>query len=225
MSSSTVLDSLKDILPSDQIAINGTEAFAKLNNSYLSLLQRDLSPAAILLPRSKDEVAKIVQFLKPHALKGEIQFAIRGAGQQPVPGCSNISGNGVTIDLRHLTGIEVKDGLVSVGAGERWGAVYEKLTEHGLGVGGSRSALGGIGGLALSGTRDAQNTAFPQTHGLQVVFPSSPPEKVSSATTLSTTRSSSRTGPSSMPTPARTPISGERSAAAATTSASSRAST
>lgn len=114
---------MKDILPSDQIVLNGTPAFEELNNSYLSLLQRDLSPAAILLPRSKEEVAKLVQFLKPHALKGNIKFAIRGAGQQPLPGCSNISGDGVTIDLRHLTGIEVKDGLVSVGAGERWGAV------------------------------------------------------------------------------------------------------
>lgn len=40
---------------------------------------------------------------------------------------------------------------MSIAAGERWGTVYEKLTDQALGVTGSRSALGGIGGLALSG--------------------------------------------------------------------------
>lgn len=69
-----------------------------------------------------------------------------------MPGCSNVDGEGgVTIDLRYLRGIEVKEGFVSVGAGERWGTVYEVLVERGLGVTGSRSALGGIGGLALAG--------------------------------------------------------------------------
>jgi hypothetical protein len=75
---------------------------------------------------------------------------VRGAGQQPLPGCANIQG-GVTIDLRHLAAIEVKEGFVSVGAGARWGKIYEAVQEKGLGVTGSRSAQGGVGGLALSG--------------------------------------------------------------------------
>lgn len=75
---------------------------------------------------------------------------VRGAGQQPLPGCANIQG-GITIDLRNLVDIEVKQGFVSVGAGARWGKIYEAVQEKGLGVTGSRSAHGGVGGLALSG--------------------------------------------------------------------------
>lgn len=151
MTLSPILTSLQKELSNDQITLKGTEPYEKLNKSYLSLLQSDIEPAAIVLPKSSEDVVKIVNVLKPHLLNGDVQVAIRGAGQQPVPGCSNVA-NGITLDLRMLTGIEVKDGVVEVGAGERWGAVYEKVSEQGLGVSGSRSALGGIGGLALAGT-------------------------------------------------------------------------
>lgn len=70
---------------------------------------------------------------------------------QPVPGCANING-GITVDLCRLTGIEVKDGYVEIGAGELWGSVYEKVEPEGLGVTGGRSTNCGIGGLALQGT-------------------------------------------------------------------------
>lgn len=148
---SDAIQALQGAFPADHIAVQGTEQYSQLNKSYLSLLQSDLQPAAIFLPKDKSQVSKFIQLFKPFVLDGSSQFAIRGAGQQPVPGCSNIAGNGVTVDLRYLVGIELRGNTVSVGAGERWGAVYTKLAEHGLGVTGSRSALGGIGGLALSG--------------------------------------------------------------------------
>lgn len=151
MAISKAIAALKKAFPSHQLTACDTEEFQKLNKSYLSMLQSDLEPAAIFLPHSRDEVAEFKRIIEPFALNGDAQFAVRGAGQQPLPGCSNISSNGITIDLRFLTGIELKDGSVSLGAGERWGPVYEKLAEHGLGVTGSRSALGGIRGLALAG--------------------------------------------------------------------------
>jgi FAD/FMN-containing dehydrogenase len=150
MTVSKAIGTLKDAFPSDRLAFSGTEEFRERNKSYLSLLQSEIEPAVIFLPQSKEEVAKFVRTIKPLALNGDVQFAIRGAGQQPAPGCSNVA-NGVTIDLSLLKGIELKESVVSLGAGERWGPIYEKLTEHGLGVTGSRSALGGIGGLALAG--------------------------------------------------------------------------
>ncbi|KAI8946216.1 FAD-binding domain-containing protein [Xylaria longipes] len=71
-------------------------------------------------------------------------------GQQPALGCNNIQG-GITLNLSLITGIAVKDETVSIAAGERWGAVYEKLDPLGLSVAGGRSARNGIGGLALQG--------------------------------------------------------------------------
>jgi FAD/FMN-containing dehydrogenase len=90
-----------------------------LNNSYLSLLQSGLTPAAIVLPRTRIDVCKFVDVIRPRILSGAARLVVRGAGQQPVPGCSNIDNPSVTIDLRYLTSIEIKDEVVSIGAGER----------------------------------------------------------------------------------------------------------
>lgn len=119
-----------------------------------------------------------------------MKFAVRGAGQQPALGCNNVD-DGITVDLRNLTGILFKDddATVSIRPGERWGEVYSKLQEKGLAVTGSRSSMGGIGGLALSG-KDSRPAFSPFSLSnavtgdlpkpYQVVSPSSPLEKVSS---------------------------------------------
>lgn len=65
-------------------------------------------------------------------------------------GCANVQ-DGITLDLRQLQTIEVKDGVARIAAGARWGAVYDRVQAQALGITGSRSALGGIGGLALAG--------------------------------------------------------------------------
>lgn len=148
--SSPAVDALKELFPVEQLALAGTDEYEQLNSSYLSSLESEIAPAAIFLPKTADEVAKFITTIKSFALDGSAKFAIRGAGQQPLPGCANVQG-GVTVDLRHLTGVEVKEGSVSIAAGERWANVYDKVQQHGLGVTGSRSALGGIGGLALAG--------------------------------------------------------------------------
>lgn len=140
------VDAMKQAFPSDQIALPGTEAFQTSNDVYLSARQSDYTPAAIFQPKNTQDVAAFLRLAK----EKNIKFAIRGGGQQPLEACSNIQ-DGITVDLGLLTGIELKDGVVSVGAGERWGPVYEKVQAAGLGVGGSRSAKGGIGGLSLSG--------------------------------------------------------------------------
>ncbi|KAF2678229.1 FAD-binding domain-containing protein [Lentithecium fluviatile CBS 122367] len=118
------IETLKEAFANDRITLIGSEGFEKINKFYLSLLQSDLTPAAIFLPQSKTEVAKFVRLIRPFALHGGVQFAV----------CNGLG-----------------DGTLSIGVGERWGSVYKKLTEERLGVTGSRSALRGIGGLASSG--------------------------------------------------------------------------
>lgn len=146
MTTDQAVDALKQAFPSDQIVLPGTEAYQASNDVYLSARQSDYTPAAIFQPKNTQDVAAFLRLAKER----DIKFAIRGGGQQPLEACSNIEG-GITVDLSLLRGIELKDGLVSVGAGEWWGPVYDKVQAAGLGVAGSRSAKGGIGGLALSG--------------------------------------------------------------------------
>jgi FAD/FMN-containing dehydrogenase len=152
MAANGVVEALKEAFPGAQVVLPSTDEFTTLNTSYLSKAQAELEPRAIFLPRDRDDVVKFVRFIGPYALRGDIKFAVRGAGQQPALGCNN-EHDGITVDLRNLTGIHLKDddATVSIGAGERWGEVYSKLQEKGLAVTGSRSSLGGIGGLSLSG--------------------------------------------------------------------------
>ncbi|PQE05921.1 oxidoreductase FAD-binding protein [Rutstroemia sp. NJR-2017a BVV2] len=144
------ITALGHTFPKAQLVVRNTTEFDELNASYLSALESDITPACIFLPKTKAEVQAFVQTVRPFAASGLLKFAIRGAGQVPLPGSANIE-NGITLDLRNLTGVECKDGIVSIAAGERWSRVYEKLAAEGLGVTGSRSGNGGIGGLALEG--------------------------------------------------------------------------
>ncbi|KAH7303064.1 hypothetical protein B0I35DRAFT_384423 [Stachybotrys elegans] len=148
MTASPALSALQAAFPAEQIALPCTKSFDARIKSYLSLLQSEITPSAIFLPKSKDEVASFLTIVQKH---GET-FAIRGGGQQPLPGCSNIEG-GITLDLVNIVGVglDSDSGVVSVGAGERWGAVYNRLHEEGLSVTGARSGNNGVGGLALSG--------------------------------------------------------------------------
>ncbi|KAK8052712.1 hypothetical protein PG996_012013 [Apiospora saccharicola] len=140
---------LRQTLPHAHLVTPGTtDEYKSLNDSYLSGFESDLSPACIFLPKSKEEVAAFVRTIHPFV--GEVQSAIRAAGRQPLPGCANVQ-DGITVDLRSLTGVEVRDGVVRVAAGESWGAVYEYLEPHGLGVTGGKSTTCGIGGLATQG--------------------------------------------------------------------------
>ncbi|ESZ92551.1 hypothetical protein SBOR_7077 [Sclerotinia borealis F-4128] len=141
---------LSHAFPNTQLVVRNTTEFDELNGSYLSALESDITPVCIFLPKTKEEVAAFVHIVRPFVASGNLSFAIRGAGQVPLPGSANIE-NGITLDLRNLTGVECKDGIVSIAAGERWRTVYQKLAAEGLGVTGSRSGNGGIGGLALEG--------------------------------------------------------------------------
>lgn len=143
------ISAIRHALPHAHLVLpEAEEEYQSLNNSYLSGFESDLSPACIFLPRSKEEVAAFVRAIEPFV--GHVQFAIRAAGRQPLPGCANVD-EGITVDLRSLKGIRVQDGQVQVAAGEVWGSVYEHLEPHGLGVTGGKSTTCGIGGLATQG--------------------------------------------------------------------------
>jgi hypothetical protein len=178
------IESLRQALPDTQLSERGSEQHKQLNSTYLSELESDIEPAWILQPRNKDEVSSFLKAIKPFI--DHVKFAVRGAGCQPTPGCANIEG-GITVDLSLLTGINVKDGHVQIAAGERWGAVYKEVVAHGLGVSGSRSSKGGIGGLSLAGKNVCRVlSVFLLTP--QVACRSSPVERGSSVTPCSTTR-------------------------------------
>lgn len=154
-----VIKALRNSLPASNLFFEGEREYEALNGSYLSAMESDIRPAAIFRPESRKQVAKFVKIMRPfslgeHGEEATVRFAIRSGGQQPLPGVANIEG-GITLDLGLLNSVELqkngKQTVVSVGAGARWGAVYDKLDGTGLGVTGVRSASGGVGGLSLTG--------------------------------------------------------------------------
>ena len=155
------ISALRQALPGAHLVTpEAAEEYQSLNNSYLSGFESDLSPSCIFLPRSKEEVSVFVRTLQPFI--GHVQFAIRAAGRQPLPGCANVQ-DGITVDLRSLKGIDVQDGHVQIAAGESWGSVYEHLEPHGLGVTGGKSTTCGIGGLATQGMYALLNSTYMKT--------------------------------------------------------------
>ncbi|PVH99983.1 FAD-binding domain-containing protein [Periconia macrospinosa] len=156
MDHSEVINILKQAFPVHQTSLRGSAEFDDLNGSYLSTIESEITPAAIFRPKVKEDISTFFKLIKPYTQHGDLKLAIRGGGQQPTHGCANIE-NGITLDLSLLLGIDIKEQSVSIAAGERWGAVYDKLLPLGLGVSGSRSGKGGIGGLCLSASGDIVN--------------------------------------------------------------------
>lgn len=150
MDQSHMIELLGAEFPKDQIFYPGTAEYTDSNESYLSKRQSEISPACIVSPKTREDVVKFVRAIQECRQNQSVSVAIRGRGQQAALACNNIEG-GITLDLRGLTGVRIEPGVVSVGAGESWATVYEKLQSEGLGVNGGRSGKGGLAGLSLQG--------------------------------------------------------------------------
>ncbi|KAJ4351430.1 uncharacterized protein N0V89_006772 [Didymosphaeria variabile] len=139
-------------LGSDKLAYPDSSAYNGSLASYYSLQQETIRPACILFPRTVHEVSNAVQILSKNTAYGCCDFAIRSGGHTSWAGASNIAG-GVTLDLRGLDSVDVKENgaMVQVGTGATWDAVYTKLDPLGRSVAGGRVAGVGVGGLTLGG--------------------------------------------------------------------------
>lgn len=92
---------------------------------------------AVFHPSSPEQVAKALEIIE---LYGQ-PFAVRGGGHSPNPGWASIEG-GILISMDRLTNLsfDATSGIVSIGAGNRWGMVYKYLEKLGVLVTGGHSA-------------------------------------------------------------------------------------
>ena len=107
-----------------------------------------MAPACVIQPSTPQEVSIAIQIIG----KYECHFAVKSGGHARSARQSNADG-GITIDLKHLNGIEVSEDkkTTRVGTGKRWGEVYEFLEPMGLSVVGGRVRDVGVGGFLLGG--------------------------------------------------------------------------
>jgi FAD/FMN-containing dehydrogenase len=140
-----------------QILVPGDADYDARQDSYWSNSAK-IAPAAIVRPRSAQEVAAAVK-----ALVGAKQpFAVCSGGHTNWAGSNNIEG-GVTIDLSLLNSVVYDDASETaiIGPGCRWKEVYAELHKHGRAVAGGREGNVGVAGLLLGGG----NTFFTARRG------------------------------------------------------------
>lgn len=140
-----------------QVLAPGEAEYDARQDSYWSNSAK-IRPAAIVRPRSTDEVAAAVKAL----VAAKQPFAVRSGGHTNWAGSNNIEG-GVTIDLGLLNAVvyDAARETADIGPGCRWREVYAELHKHGRVVAGGREGNVGVAGLILGGG----NTFFTARRG------------------------------------------------------------
>ncbi|CAJ2513236.1 Uu.00g013550.m01.CDS01 [Anthostomella pinea] len=106
----------------------------------------------IVYPRTSYDVSVFLQVMTPYVLDGKVTFTIRDGGRPLHPDQEEFKNDVIVLDLSYIREIHlITPRIASIGAGERWGAVYEKLRLAGVNVVGARNPGRGIGNLALQG--------------------------------------------------------------------------
>lgn len=131
-----------------QVFTPGSRGYNESLTSYFSAQETAVHPSCIVKPLSTGDVSKAVATLT----RSNCSFAVRSGGHGMWAGNANIA-NGVTIDLQGMDAVSLQNGssVVSVGAGARWGHVYEALVPHNLVIAGGRVGTVGVAGLTLGG--------------------------------------------------------------------------
>jgi FAD/FMN-containing dehydrogenase len=104
-----------------------------------------LRPAAVARCASPSDVARVIDF----ARRGRLAIAVRSGGHDFA---GRSSTDGVLLDVSPMASVAVDpDGVATVGAGARLGAVYDALLEHGVTIPAGCGPTVGIAGLTLGG--------------------------------------------------------------------------
>jgi FAD/FMN-containing dehydrogenase len=105
---------------------------------------RDARPAAVARCATDEDVAAAIAF----ARRSGLPMAVRSGGH-----CfaGHSSTDGVVIDVGPMDGVTVADGVATIGAGARLGAVYDALDAHGLAIPAGCGPRVGVAGLTLGG--------------------------------------------------------------------------
>ncbi|KAJ4180251.1 hypothetical protein NW755_011939 [Fusarium falciforme] len=122
--------------------------YINATSEYWTNAQINARPRCFFQPENARDVSVGLQILR-HA---SCSFTIKSGGHGKFYGESSIN-NGVVVDMVKINHVTVsrKRDSVAVGAGNRWGAVYDMLEPLGLTVVGGRATSVGVGGFLLGG--------------------------------------------------------------------------
>jgi FAD/FMN-containing dehydrogenase len=126
-----------------EVVLPGSPAFAALPKPFNARFHH-LRPQAIVLCATPQDVAETIWFAGRHGLA----CATRSGGHCLA---DHSTSRGLVIDVTPMASVSVADGLATVGAGARLGAVYDALQPHGLAIPAGTCPPVGVAGLTLGG--------------------------------------------------------------------------
>jgi FAD/FMN-containing dehydrogenase len=126
-----------------EVALPGSTAYNQVPQPF-NLRFDDVQPQAVVRCVTPEDVAETVSFLARHGLESATRSGGHSFG-------GHSSTRGVVVDVTPMGAVTVSDGVATVGAGARLGAVYDTLQDHGLAIPAGTCPPVGIAGLALGG--------------------------------------------------------------------------
>lgn len=169
-------EELYELLPNATAILQdeGSERLQSCRASYFGQQSSQKVPYCVVQPETAQQVSVAVGALADeHAARRENKvrqtvepeetttfFAVRSGGHSIDLG-NSIDG-GIVLDMSRLNHVEIAadERTVVVGAGARWGSVYQKLLERNLGVVGGRSMTVGVGGFITGGGISAHSGRY-----------------------------------------------------------------
>ena len=127
-----------------EVALPGSTAYDQLPKPFNARFH-DVRPQAVVRCVTPEDVAETISFLaraRPRERDPQRRALLRAGTPRPA---------GVVIDVTPMRAVSVSDGVATVGAGARLGAVYDALQDHGLAIPAGTCPPVGIAGLALGG--------------------------------------------------------------------------
>lgn len=106
-----------------------------------------VEPPCVFVPANAKQVSDAVKIFS----RVKCKFSVRSGGHSPIPG-NNGQDGAVLVATTELDVVEVKNGYVKVGPGNRWNDVYSETDKFGVVALGGRLGVVGVGGLLLGGT-------------------------------------------------------------------------
>jgi FAD/FMN-containing dehydrogenase len=126
-----------------RVVLPGSSDYGSVRRPEMVRFQSVL-PQAVVLCRSAADVSATIA----HARRHRLDLAIRSGGHS-VAGRS--STRGVVLDVTPMDDVSVQEGVATVGAGVRLGALYDALEGHDITIPAGSGHSVGIAGLTLGG--------------------------------------------------------------------------
>ncbi|KIX09742.1 uncharacterized protein Z518_00823 [Rhinocladiella mackenziei CBS 650.93] len=143
MASPVWITDLQSFLKGDEISEPGTQVYADETKTWAA--QRNLNPKVLVLPRSVNQVSRVLAYLNT----SNLDFGVRSGGV----GSSSAKDILISLAAFNEFSFDSASETITIGTGQTWGEVDRKVEEQAPGYASlsARCSFVGVGGCIISG--------------------------------------------------------------------------